>query len=362
MIELGIIGLGKWAGVLARAAASSDKLRITRGFSRSAGTRASFASDFGIDCPDRVEDLLADPALQGIILTVPNELHLEYALRCAEAGKHVYIEKPITQRLDEALSLRTACEAAGVRVFVGHCAKLLAGVQAIRQHIDAGELGDLCLLEGHFFNPRALSLTREDWRWYQDKAPGGPLSQIAIHQLDVQRFLGGPVASVGATSARRSPARPEVEDQWLLSLVFESGALGSIGSSWTAAGVFDIRVVGTRATMHYRIDQTLWPTAGRLHESATLTLQRQGQAFHQAERLPVAAGDMFQDELERFAEAIGGRPQPDFDADYGIEILGMVEAARHSDRHQGARVDLREFVRQGLAKGAPIDRNIGSHT
>lgn len=344
MIDVGIIGLGKWAGVLARAAARSDRLRITRGFSRSAESRQAFASAFDIDCPERVEDLLEDPSLQGIILTVPNELHLPYALACAQAGKHVYIEKPITQQLDEAMALRRACQAAGVRVFIGHCAKLLAGVQEMKRHIAAGELGELCLVEGQFFNPRALALTPQDWRWYQAKAPGGPLSQIAIHQLDVQRYLGGPVASVSASSGRRSPTRPEVEDQWILALAFESGALGCITSSWTAAGIFDVRVVGTRATMHYRIDQTLWATAERLHENASLTLQRQGESFHQARSIPVAAGDMFLEELERFAAAIAGIDQPDFDASYGIEVLGMIEAARHSDQHTGAHVALGDFM------------------
>lgn len=344
-VGLGIVGLGKWAGVLARAAARSKELRIVRGTSRSAATRDAFAAAHGIEGVDSLEALLADPSIEGVILTVPNELHLDVALQCARAGKHVYIEKPITHRLHEALALRQACAAAGVRVFVGHCAKLLAGVKLMRQALDAGELGEPCLIEGRFSNERALALTPQDWRWYQDRAPGGPLSQIAIHQFDVLRALGGPVATVSAMSARRSPVGAEVEDQWVVSLGFASGALGCVTSSWTSPGTFEVRVVGTRALMHYVIDQTRWGTAERLHEGATLTLQRHGQSPASAQSIPVPAGDMFQEELELFARCVRGEPQPGFDADWGIEVLGLVEAARASDRDEGRRVRLDDFLR-----------------
>jgi predicted dehydrogenase len=344
MVQLGIIGLGKWASVLATAAAQSSQLRIVKGFSRSARTRDAFSAAHGIACAGSADEMLGDPAIEGVILTVPNELHLDYALQCARAGKHVYIEKPIANRLGEARTIGRACAEAGVRVFIGHCAKLLDGVRQMQQTMASGELGEICLIEGHFFNERALALTPDDWRWYQAKAPGGPLSQIAIHQFDVLRYLGGPVASIGASAARRSPAGAEVEDQWVLNLQFESGALGSVLSSWTAPGLFDVRVTGTRATMHYEIDQTRWARAQDLHQGASLTLRRNGQSPRDALAMPVQPSDMFQDELERFAQLVRGTPQPDFDANYGIEILGLVEAARRSAGAHGVRVRMRDFL------------------
>lgn len=344
MVRLGIIGLGKWGQVLARAAQHSSRFSISKGFSRSAATRAAFESDYGIVCPDDLQIILADPEIEGVILSLPNELHLPYALMCADAGKHIYIEKPITNNLADAWSLKAACELSGIRVFIGHCAKLLAGVQRIKQSIDAGDLGDICLIEGRFSNDRAMKLTPDDWRWHQEKAPGGPLSQIAIHQFDVLRYLGGPVRSVNAISTRKSPAQPEVEDQWVIGLRFENGALGNVNSSWTSPGVFEVRVTGTKGLMHYTIDQTLWGTAHRLHEGATLYWQKTGQSPQASTPIPLEASDMFTRELDLFIDLIQGTPQPDFDAHYGIEILGMVEAARHSDRTGGSRIDLHSLL------------------
>jgi predicted dehydrogenase len=340
MVTLGIIGLGKWAEVLTRASLQSDQLKIIKAFSRSEETRNKYQAAFSIPCVADVAGVLSDPAVQGVILTVPNELHFHYAALCAQAGKHVYIEKPIANTIEDSRKILQVCDEHKVNVFVGHCAKLLSGVQKIKAAIDRGDLGDVCLLEGTFANERALKLTPNDWRWYQEKAPGGPLSQIAIHQFDVLRYLGGPILGVSALSTKKSPVGAEVEDQWVVSLAFASGAIGAVKTSWTSPGVFEVRVIGTKAIMHYQIDQTKWGTAGRLHEGASLTIQRHGQAQTQAESIPVDPTDMFQMELELFAQMIGGVAQPNFSGSYGLEILGLVEAARQSAAMDSRRVAL----------------------
>src|SRR5438270_8460263 len=89
-VRLGIVGLGRWAKVLARAARHSDALEIVAAYSRSEEKRAAFARELGISPVADVATMLADPAIKGVILTVPNEQHLPLAREVARAGKHVY--------------------------------------------------------------------------------------------------------------------------------------------------------------------------------------------------------------------------------------------------------------------------------
>ena len=344
MLNLGIIGLGKWATVLTVASARSSKIRIVSAYSRSKETCEKFTAKHHIPHTDTVEELLSNPEIQGIILTVPNELHFEYAKLCAEYGKHIYIEKPITNSLTEAIQLKEICERFGVGVFIGHVAKLLSGIQLMSQEIQSGKLGELCLIEGNFSNERALSLNPDNWRWYQSKAPGGPLSQIAIHLFDVFRFLGGPIAEISAMSSKKSPVGAEVEDQWLVNMQFESGTLGSITSSWTSPGVFEVRVVGTKGLMHYRLDQTKWGEPESLYKDASLFFQKTGESYGQAVQYPVPPDNMFQLELELFGDMIAGHPQTLFDASYGIEILGLVEASRKSALQNSTKINLKSFL------------------
>ena len=68
-------------------------------------------------------------------------------------------------------------------VTVGHSARLMAGIRAIRDAIDRGELGRVAFIEANFSNERALELTPSTWRWYRDRAPGGPLSPLALQHF-----------------------------------------------------------------------------------------------------------------------------------------------------------------------------------
>src|SRR5687767_14243781 len=146
-VKLGIVGLGRWAKVLARAAAKSDKLKIVAGFSRSEDKRSMFEQETGVRAAPDLATLLADPEIKGVILTVPNEQHLPVAEEVAKAGKHVYTEKPIASTLEEGLQIEALEKTHGVSVTVGHSARLMAGIRAIGKAIEAGELGRVAFME-----------------------------------------------------------------------------------------------------------------------------------------------------------------------------------------------------------------------
>src|SRR5262249_33495207 len=139
-VKLGIVGLGRWAKVLTRASLKSIKLKIASGYSRSPEKRAAFEQEFGIAAAPDLATMLTDPAINGVILTVPNEQHLPVAMEVARAGKHVYTEKPIASTLEEGLEIEALERRHGVTVTVGHSARLMGGIRAIRDAIDAGEL------------------------------------------------------------------------------------------------------------------------------------------------------------------------------------------------------------------------------
>ena len=171
-VKLGIIGLGRWAKVLTRAARKSEKLEIVAGYSRSEEKRDAFEDEFGIrGVPDR-ETLLADPDIKGVILTVPNEQHLPVAEAVAQAGKHVYTEKPIANTLESGLEIEALQSRYGIHVMVGHSARLLKGTRLMKEAIDSGELGRIVFIEANFSNERALEITPDTWRWYRDKDSG----------------------------------------------------------------------------------------------------------------------------------------------------------------------------------------------
>ncbi|MEA2995042.1 MAG: hypothetical protein QOG74_591 [Alphaproteobacteria bacterium] len=343
-VKVGIVGLGRWAKVLTRASQKSDKLRIVSGFSRSEEKRAAFQQELGVPAARDLRTMLADPEIKGVILTVPNEQHLPVAIEVARAGKHVYTEKPIASTLEEGLEIEALEHRHGVTVTVGHSARLMAGIRTMREAIDSGELGRVAFMEANFSNERALELTPSTWRWYRAKAPGGPLSQLAIHQFDVLHYLGGEVVEASAMASKLSPVGAEVDDQSMTLLRFADGKIGYVGSCWTSPGIFAVRVFGSKGQMHYEIDFGTWDTPDKLHLTSTLYIQRGKDGYGKREELKVPESDMFRAELEMFAESCVTGRQNLLNAHNGNVAVAIVYAALRSiDRH-GQSVRIAEVI------------------
>src|SRR4051812_9325017 len=302
-VNVGIVGLGRWAKVLARAAAASDKLKLVSAYSRSEEKRAAFTSEFGVPAVSDLKTMLADPAIEGVILTVPNEQHWPLSRQVAAAKKHVYTEKPIANTLEDGLQMADLEREHAITVTVGHSARLMAGIRAIRARIDSGELGRVAFIEANFSNERALELTPKTWRWYKDKAPGGPLSQLAIHHFDVLHYLGGEMTEVSAMASKLSPVGAEVDDQSMTLVRFADGKVGYVGACWTSPGIFALRVFGSKGLMHYEIDFGTWDTPEKLHQTSTLHIQRGKDGYGKREEIKLPPSDMFCAELEMFAES-----------------------------------------------------------
>lgn len=357
-LQVGIVGLGRWAKVLTRAAAKSEKLRIVAGFSRSEEKRLAFEQELGVPAVPDLKTLLSDPEIKGVVLTVPNEQHLRVAAEVAKAKKHVYTEKPIASTLEDGLEIAALEQKYGITVTVGHSARLMAGIRRIRAAIDGGELGRVAFMEANFSNERALELTPKTWRWYKDKAPGGPLSQLAIHQFDVLHYLGGEIVEAGSMASKLSPVGAEVDDQSMTLLKFADGKVGYVGSCWTSPGIFAVRVFGSTGLMHYEIDFGTWDTPDKLHERSVLYIQRGKDGYANREVLKVPESDMFRAELEMFAESCRTGKPNELSAQNGNVAVAVVYAALRSVEQNGLYVRIADVIGDARARIAGRSRHI----
>lgn len=351
-VKVGIVGLGRWAEVLTRAAAKSDQIKIVAGYSRSQEKRSAFEQELGVRTAPDLGTLLADPEIQGVVLTVPNEQHFPVAEQVAKARKHIYTEKPIANTLEDGLRIEALQQQYGVQVVVGHSARLLVGTRMIKAAIDRGELGHVAFMEANFSNERALELTPKTWRWYKDRAPGGPLSQLAIHQFDALHYLGGDIVEVSSMASKLSPVGAEVDDQSMTLMRFADGKVAYVGSCWTSPGIYAIRVFGSKGLMHYEIDFSTWDTPDRLHESSTLYIQRGKDGYGKREVLKLPQGDMFRAELEMFAETCRTGKPCELTAHNGNVAVAVVYAALRSIERKGQSVALAEVLEEARRRVA----------
>ena len=234
----------------------------------------------------------------------------------------------------------------------------MAGIRVMGEAIKAGELGRVGFLEANFSNERALELTPKAWRWYKDRAPGGPLSQLAIHQFDVLHYLGGEIVEANSIASKLSPVGAEVDDQSMTVLRFADGKIGYVGSSWTSPGVFCVRVFGSKGLMHYEIDFGSWDTPDKLHQTSTLYIQRGKDGYGKRKELPVPESDMFRAELDMFAESCRTGKANELSARNGNVALAVVYAGLRSIERQGQAVKIADVIADAHKKLAEGSRHV----
>lgn len=349
-VRAAMLGTGAWARVLGHAASGCLQLRMTACWGRTLQRLEEFSAQTGIPGTTKLQHVLDDVTIEAVVIALPNDRHLEFAELAARHGKHVFVEKPIASSLDDGVAIARLERLYGVRVAVGHCARMLSGNRYLRGAISADALGRVSLIETRFSNDRGLRLTPQDWRWYQAGSPGGPLSQIAIHQFDTLRALGGDIAWVAAASARLSSAGAEVEDQWVVTVGFADGKLGNVVSSWTSPGAYSVRVTGDAASIYYEVDQALWSQPERLHENAVLERQSRGQGPGTRVSLPVSEGNMFRDELDAFALSVRAGAPCELSAENGCLALAAVDAAILSAHEGGCAVHIMDLLAAAEAR------------
>ena len=325
MLRAVSMGLGWWSDELAGAIqGQSEAIQVVSCYTRSADKRAAFAEKFGTGQHKSYEAVLADPDVDAVILTTPHSLHAEHVTMAAEAGKHVFVEKPFTLTAESGVAAAAACARAGVVLAIGQNRRFSAAAQALRGMLDGGEFGTLLHLEANFSAPGALKYTPDKWRSNRIESPGGALAGLAIHMIDLLCWLGGRALSVSAQAKRRA-VPVDIDDTTSAILEFESGATGYLGSIFACPYTSTLNVYGTMANAFALVDGN------------ELKVQLPGEA---PEARPLDPVDTLKAELEEFAEACRGGPEFRVLPAEAIHNVAVMEAIVASAGRHSAQVEI----------------------
>jgi predicted dehydrogenase len=297
-------------------------------FSRSPDKRGAFATKYGCRAVATYDEILADAGVDAIVNTTPNDAHLETTRAAADAGKHVFLDKPIANRVSEAKALTAACRKAGVILALGYQRRRESHFRYVRGLIDAGAFGKLVNAEANISRDRLGKIDLTSWRYQASGMPGGVMLQIGIHYSDVLEYLLGPIKAVNGRFAQLvlPGDNPDVA-----SLVFEheDGALSTLNASYASASEYYLmNVYGKEATAFYD-----------MHNG--LRLLKRGE--ERAELINCAKNDTIAEELEEFAAAVRGQGRIEMDGERSTASLAVIRAGIISAR-EGRRVEIAEVL------------------
>ncbi len=323
-LNVGLIGLG----------------RLGRVYARDLGTRIACArlvavADVDKDAVDEVTreidgargytnptELIADPAVDAVIIVTPTSTHGELTKAAALAGKAIFCEKPLAITMDEAIAMRRVVQETGVFFQLGFMRRFDRGYVAAKERLGAGAIGDAVVFKSTSRDPYPPSV-----EYANPASSGGLLIDMGIHDFDLARWFMGEVATVqaigGALAYPQLAAIGDI-DNAVVSLVFDSGRLGVVDLTRNGIYGYDIttELLGTAGTLRI----------GYLRETPLLVMTGSGVTHDAVPYFMERFRDAYTTQLENFAKNVLHGRTPPITADDGVEALRIAVAATRAQQ------------------------------
>jgi predicted dehydrogenase len=330
-VRVAALGMGWWSDVLADAMKRSGQFEIVSCYTRSEDKRRAFAEKYGCRTASSYEEILKDPSIAAIVNTTPNNVHLETTRQAAEAGKHIFLDKPIANTVRESFEMAEACQKAGVILSLGYQRRRESHFRWVKSEIDAGRFGKLVQAECNISRDRLGQFDLSSWRYTAAGMPGGVMLQIGIHYVDVLEYLMGPVKSVSARLAQLvlPGDNPDVAN---MILQHENNALSNLTASYASASEFYMmNIYGKEASAYFDL------FTGLRH-------LKRGEKTARA--IPTETNDTIREELDEFAQCVRTGAKPETDGFWAARNLAVIKAGAKSAR-EGRVVEVAEVLESG---------------
>lgn len=340
MINIGIVGYGYWGPNLVRNFADTPGAKLAAVSDLDSAKLALVQRRFpSVTTTTDYRDLLKDPAIDAIAVATPVNTHYDIALAALQAGKHVWLEKPMTETAEQARRLVDEAQRRNLTLIVDHTFIYTGAVQKMAELIKAGELGRLYYYDSIRVN---LGLFQRDV---------SVISDLAVHDFSIlDHLLDEQPVAVSASGMNHFPGTPE--NLAYVTLFYESGTIAHINVSWLApVKVRQILVGGSKKMITY----------DDLEPSEKIKIYDKGVSFTddpqkiQEMRVGYRTGDMWAPRLAvtealgvegaHFIDCIEHGKTPRTDGQLGLRVVELIAVANQSMRRKGETVYITQQVK-----------------
>jgi len=341
MIKIGVIGYGYWGPNLVRTFAEAQHGTVVAVSDLDPKKLAQVNKRYpAVRTTNNFQDLLRDPEIDAVAIATPVSTHFEFGMAALKAGKHVWLEKPMTET---SLQARKLCDEAAKRnlvVFVDHTFVYTGAVRKIGEIIKSGDLGRVYYYDSIRVN---LGLFQRDVN---------VISDLAVHDFSILDYLLGehPVA-ISASGINHFPGTPE--NLAYITLFYDSGTIAHVNVSWLApVKVRQILLGGSKRMITY----------DDLQPSEKVKVYDKGINFTedpkqiQEMRVGYRSGDMWAPKTDvtealriggdHFIDCVINKTKPETDGLLGLRVVELIEAATSSMRGRGETVYIQKSEKQ----------------
>jgi predicted dehydrogenase len=338
MVNIGVIGYGYWGP------------NLVRNFAETPGANVAAVADLdpnrldmvrkrfpAVKVTTRFQDLLQDPGIDAIAVATPVNSHFELGMAALKAGKHLWLEKPMTETSMQAQKLADEATKRKLVLLVDHTFIYTGAVRKMGEIVRSGDLGRVLYYDSTRVN---LGLFQRDVN---------VISDLAVHDFAILDYLlREHPAAVSASGINHFPGTPE--NLAFITLFYESGTIAHANVSWLApVKVRQILLGGSKKMIVY----------DDMEPSEKIKIYDKGVSFTddpqqiQEMRVGYRTGDMWAPKLtttealrvegEHFVDCIANGTKPETDGDLGLRVVELIEAATSSMRGRGETVYIKNL-------------------
>ena len=271
--------MGWWGRTIVESVQSdSDVIRFVAGATRTVSPEVTaFADAQKLTLASDFKALLANKDVDAVVLATPHSQHSEQVIAAAQAGKHVFCEKPFALTKTDADAAVAATKKAGVTLGLGYNRRFHPEMTALRDKIKAGDLGTVLHFEATMTFPNALFLKPEAWRADREETPCGGLTPMGVHAIDGMIDLGGEIDQVFCQSFRRV-VQVDSDDTTSMLFRMKNGASGYLGTITATGPGFSFHVYGSKGSLRLE---------GMTHVAGASSEERRTRLFSTAKWQPI---------------------------------------------------------------------------
>ncbi len=317
-IKIGLVGVGGHGRTIRRAIQTSGLFEVVSCFDPDEKALDEAAEQFHCIRAKSDREVLTLPGLEAVAIVSPNHLHRQQAELAAASGKHIFLEKPIANTVEDGRAIVKAARDAGVILQVGHHVRKYAAFRQAKELIDSGKLGNIVAIEGNFSAPSGLDQAVPQWKTHKTTCPVVPLMQLGIHGFDTLLYLIGPIAE-GFSYQQHTFMPGDTLDSSVSLLKFQNGVLGTFSSHYVARHAFYLNIFGTEYNAFLEF------------KSVTLTRLADGRDEHLRTVFTQPDEQAYNDEMEEFGRCILNGTEPEVTGEVGLQNLLVLEALIQSN-------------------------------
>ncbi len=322
-VKIALIGAGFIADYHARGLQTIPEVDIVAVVSKNLENAEKFALKYNIkEALNDIQPLVANPDLDAVIISTPNQFHVPYAIAFLQHGKDVFLEKPMGMNAQEGQQMAEVANSAQQLVMVGHMWRFDTDTRYIKETVASGKLGRIFKTKGYGIH--------ENWGpsgWFTKKelAGGGALADMGVHAIDAVRYiLGDPKPMKVYARISTEFGDYDVDDTAVLIITWDNGTESIIESGW-----WHPHMDGPEAST------SLFGTKGYANLFPTFLKMKEGEGtVTTVPELPKREDHcdqiIYTRQMEHFVDCIKSRQQPFPGLEEGQMVLDIVDAAYQS--------------------------------